>query len=298
MSSIDTKSSITNLLRKTAKQLSAVSDTATLDAEVLLVHALNLANQQQTYTRTYLRTWPEYQLTTEQFQLFNRLLEKRLLGTPVAYIVGHREFWSLELKVNENTLIPRPDTETLVETALSEIPKNADWDILDLGTGSGAIALAIASERPNSHVFAMDYSFAALQTAQQNAKHLGLTNLHFFCGNWLQAVSKHDFQLIVSNPPYIHQDDPHLKQGDVQFEPLSALASGKDGLDDIRQILLQASHHLLSGCRILFEHGYNQAASVKLLLEENHYLEIEQHRDLSGTIRVSSGKVPSSSLNK
>jgi len=283
--------SIAHLLKDSCLLLQVISDSPVLDCEVLLLDALEKFPHGKSFSRTFLRTWPEYQLKADQLQLFQSNLEQRRNGKPIAYIIGSKEFWSLELQVNDSTLIPRPDTETLVESALKHIPEQADWNILDLGTGSGAIALAIASERKNCQVIAMDYSYAALLTARNNARRLKVSNVHFYCGSWLSAMPEHYFNLIVSNPPYIKASDPHLQQGDLPYEPLSALASGEDGLKDIRIILQTARQHLLPDARIFIEHGYDQAEAMQDLYSKYHYKDCQQDCDLGGIIRVTSGQL-------
>jgi len=283
--------SIAALLRDACQDLKSLSDTPQLDAEVLLLHALNYYPSERTYHRAFLRTWPEYQPSAEQLKFFYSCLQQRLKGIPVPYITGKREFWSMEMEVDQSTLIPRPDTETLVEAALNCIPEKAEWNILDLGTGSGAIALALAKERPRSNVYAVDYSYSALKIAKRNAKQLKIGNVYFYQGSWLNGVVEYYFHLIVSNPPYVVDNDPHLQQGDVRFEPRSALASGPDGLDDIRIILAAAKRHLRDNGRILIEHGYDQAKAVQQELGSKKYQCIKQIKDLSNIIRVSSGKV-------
>jgi release factor glutamine methyltransferase len=223
------------------------TDTAGLDAELLLCRVLDC-------NRAYLHTWPERSLDESQEAGFRELVHRRAVGEPVAYLLGEAEFWSLPLAVTEHTLIPRPETELLVETALGLIPEDAQWTIVDLGTGSGAIALALASERPACRVHAVEASAEALAVARENAARLGLA-VQFHPGNWLEPLAGMRFELIVSNPPYVAADDPHLAQGDVRHEPRSALASGTDGLDDIRHIVAAAKPHLVAGGWLLIEHG-------------------------------------------
>ena len=255
---------------------------------------------------------------------FEALLKRRLTGEPIAYILGAREFYGLNLKVTPATLIPRPDTETLVETALAKIPHNDnttspssprkrpsllnlnqkmdcrlrgndELGVLDLGTGTGAIALAIAKHRPQTLVTAVDASQAALNIALENAQNLAITNVRFLLSDWFSALSqdnnKQKFDVIVSNPPYIEASDAHLKQGDLRFEPLSALASGADGLDAIRTIITQAPQHLKPHGWLLLEHGYNQAEQVAALLKQAGFSEISHCQDLAGIDRVTIGKV-------
>ncbi len=220
---------------------------------------------------------------------YDALLERRLQGEPVAYILGEREFFGLKFKVTPDTLIPRPDTELLVELALQHMPENKGWRVLDMGTGSGAIALSIAHSRPDAEVTAADASGAALDVARENAGRLGVRNISFLQSDWFSALSGQRFDLIVSNPPYIAAADRHLTQGDVRFEPLSALASGADGLDDIRKIVGQAGAYLEHGAWLLLEHGYDQAAQVRDLLHQNGFVEIFSEKDIAGIDRVSGG---------
>jgi release factor glutamine methyltransferase len=229
---------------------------------------------------------------------FRDLLNRRLTGEPVAYILGNREFYGLRLAVSPATLIPRPDTETLVEAALEGIPVDSDSQVLDLGTGTGAIALAIATHRPRCRVMAVDASAAALQMATQNAEALGLAaskdakagKVTFQLGSWFTPLSGLAFDVIVSNPPYIRSDDPHLQQGDLRHEPISALASGTDGLDDIRMIVSQAPAHLTPAGWLMLEHGYDQAEAVAGLMRETGFTHIQHAHDLAGIARVTLGQ--------
>lgn len=263
-----------------ATKLQAVSDTARLDLELLLCHVLG-------QSRSYLFTWPERQLNTEQQAQFLDLLKEREHGRPIAHILGHRGFWSLELEVNDSTLIPRPDTEILVEAALDKC--FSDASVLDLGTGTGAIALAIASERLDIEVQAIDFSNSAIALAERNRLKNGINNTRMYQSSWFDAVSG-CFDLIVSNPPYIEADDPHLSQGDVRFEPRSALVSGKDGLDDIRQICLQSPSYLFEGGWLMLEHGWHQADSVSALFHAARFSQVETLKDIAGNDRITIGQ--------
>jgi release factor glutamine methyltransferase len=205
--------------------------------------------------------------------------------------LGQREFFGLNFKVTPATLIPRPETELLVELALQRIPHNQGCSLLDLGTGSGAIALSIAHARPDVEVMAVDASAVALEVARENADQLGVRNANFVQSNWFSALDGKRYDLIVSNPPYVASDDIHLTQGDVRFEPLTALASGTDGLDDIRRIILEAPKHLNANGWLLLEHGYDQAESVRALLEKNGFGEIFSEKDIAGIERVSGGQI-------
>ncbi|MFK5971425.1 MAG: peptide chain release factor N(5)-glutamine methyltransferase [Candidatus Marithrix sp.] len=258
------------------------SDTPRLDAEILLCHVLKK-------NRSYLYAWPEKQLTKEQYQQFQTLLASRIEGKPIAYLIGHKEFWSLELQVTKDTLIPRPETELLVEQVLARLPLKTSSKVIDLGTGTGAIALAIAKERLHCNIIATDKSSQVLQIAKNNAKNLALHNIKFIVSDWF-AKDLGMATIIVSNPPYVSIDDPHLTQGDVQHEPLSSLISGIDGLTDIRQIILQSYNHLLNKGWLLLEHGYDQAKQVRDLLTENNYYSIKTYNDLADQPRVTVGQ--------
>ena len=220
---------------------------------------------------------------------FRDLVTRRARGEPMAYLIGTRGFHALELRVTPEVLIPRPETELLVELALQHIPFDADCAVADLGTGSGAVALAIASQRPRARVLATDASAAALNVARENAARLGLRNVAFAAGDWCAALGDARFDLIVSNPPYIADDDPHLQQGDLRFEPRAALTSGDDGLDAIRVIVRDVRAHLHPGGWLLFEHGYGQGAAVRELLIAHAHVEIFTECDFEGRERVSGG---------
>ncbi len=238
---------------------------------------------------TFIKTWPERLLSEEQYTYFCTLVSKRVEGQPVAYLIGQRGFWSLNLKVTTATLIPRPDTELLVELAMSKL--QSDMTVADLGTGSGAIALSLAHENKTISVYATDYSPDALRVAKENAKAHQLSNVHFWQGSWLEAVVPNCFDLIISNPPYIEDSDPHLEQGDLRFEPRTALASGSDGLDDIRIIVKQAKHCLTSNGWLMIEHGYQQAQRIQTLFKEQGFINVSSHQDFGGNDRVVSGQL-------
>ena len=253
------------------------------DAEALLLHALGRS-------RSWLFTHADDALDTDAQTAYAALLERRAAGEPVAYLVGRRGFWSLELEVTPATLIPRADTERLVELALERLPRERTCRVADLGTGSGAVALAIASERPLAQVLATDASDAALAVARRNAQRLGIGNVSFAQGDWLAPLAGKRFDLIVSNPPYIEAADPHLAQGDLRFEPATALASGHDGLDDIRRIVRDSRDHLAPAGWLLFEHGWNQGDAARRLLHDAGYAEVFTAQDLEGRDRVSGGR--------
>lgn len=256
-----------------------------VDAEALLLHVLEKP-------RSWLIAHDTDVLDAELVAAYEALVARRAAGEPVAYITGRRGFWSLELEVTPATLIPRPETELLVELALRHLPSDQALQVADLGTGSGAIALAIAHERPQAQVSAVDVSAEALSVARRNAQRLGIGNVRFVQGSWMTPLSGKSFAVIVSNPPYIEADDPHLGQGDLRFEPAGALASGADGLDAIRQIVTAAPAHLQPGSWLLMEHGWDQGPSVRALLTAAGYVEVETARDLEGRDRVSGGRYP------
>ena len=260
------------------------SPTPRLDAELLLAQALGKS-------RGYLHTWPEREPEAPQLERYQAALARRRTGEPVAYILGRQGFWSLDLDVASHTLIPRPDTELLVETALALLPATP-LQVLDLGTGTGAIALALACERPAWQVTGVDRVPEAVALAQGNGTRLQLANARFAESCWFSALAGQRFQLIVSNPPYIAAADPHLSQGDVRFEPSSALVAGIDGLDDIRLIIEQAPAHLLAGGWLLLEHGFEQAEAVRELLSRRGFTAVDSRRDLGGHQRISVGQWP------
>ena len=270
------------LLAHAIEQLN--NEEASLEANLLLQHILNV-------NRAWLIAHAEDILTTEQDAIFEALLQRRLNGEPIAHILGSREFFGLNLKVTADTLIPRPDTETLVEAALEKIPKTAQARVLDLGTGTGAIALALAKHCPQAHVSAVDFSENALTVARENAENLSTPNVSFMHSHWFSALNNQQFDLIVSNPPYIAEHDPHLTQGDVRFEPKSALTSGADGLNDIRHIIAHAPQHLRPSGWLMLEHGYDQAEAVAKLMAEAGFTEIAHAQDLAGIQRVTFGMV-------
>jgi release factor glutamine methyltransferase len=254
-----------------------------IDAEVLLCHVLDKP-------RSWLIAHADDTLLPDYAAAYALLLEQREAGEPVAYITGRRGFWSLDLEVTPATLIPRPETELLVELALERLPNDRPCHVLDLGTGSGAIALAIARERPSSQVTATDASSDALAVAQGNARRHHVGNISFVHGDWFAPLGDKRFDVIVSNPPYIESSDPHLQQGDLRFEPMSALASGIDGFDDIRRIIRDAGLHLLPGGWLLFEHGWQQGDAARALLRDAGFVELSTVRDLEDRDRVSVGR--------
>lgn len=279
-------SELNTLLKETQQRLSLElsigTDEASVDVRLLLQQVLNV-------NHAWLISHAHDALSANQMNAFNALLERRLAGEPMAYILGQREFYGLNLKTTSATLIPRPDTEVLVESALAKIPTDIPSNVLDLGTGSGAIALAIASQRPLANITAVDFSEEALQVAQENAASLNLNHVAFVQSSWFDALANLKFDLIVSNPPYIAKDDVHLQQGDLRFEPITALASGKDGLDDIRVIVANAPQHLNKTAWLILEHGYDQADAVSRLLADRGFTQVSHALDLAGIQRVTMG---------
>lgn len=275
--------SVENTLKQAVLRLQeSGSDSPSLDAAVLLCHALDKP-------RSFLLTWPEKILEDKQLNDFEQILQRRLNGEPMAYIIGEREFWSLPLRVSPSTLIPRPDTERLVEIALDKALQTSG-DILDLGTGTGAIAIALASELPQRKVWGVDLKPEAQQLASANAQRLGFTNTEFRAGSWFEPLDAGtQFALIVSNPPYIEKTDPHLSQGDVRFEPLSALVAEDNGLADIKHIAKHAPAYLLAGGWLMFEHGYDQGAAVRNILSSLGYHQVETFKDYGNNDRVTIG---------
>ncbi len=257
------------------------TDSARRDTEILLCHCLGKP-------RAWLYTWPEKEVARDCARDFEKLLAQRREGVPVAYLTGERDFWSLQLAVSDATLIPRPETETLVSWALELALPNAA-SVLDLGTGSGAIALALASERSHWRVTALDVSQEALQVARGNAVRTRLTSVHFVQSDWYQAVIGQRFNALLANPPYIDGDDPHLALGDVRFEPRSALVSSDSGLEDLGRLVTGASDHLLDGGWLLLEHGFEQANAVCAMLHDAGFSQVSTRRDMSGQQRITGG---------
>ncbi|KAF1054941.1 MAG: Release factor glutamine methyltransferase [Stenotrophomonas maltophilia] len=259
------------------------SPSARLDSELLLAAAMGK-------NRSFLRTWPERVVSREAHDRFDHWLQRRRDGEPVAYILGRQGFWSLDLEVAPHTLIPRPDTELLVEAALEQLPASPAR-VLDLGTGTGAIALALACERLSWRVLGVDRIPEAVALAERNRERLRLGNAEFRQSHWFSALAGERFDLIVGNPPYIPDSDPHLREGDVRFEPKSALVAGADGLDDLRQIIEQAPDYLAAGGWLLLEHGYDQAEAVRALLSARGFEQAYSRRDLGGHERISLGRL-------
>ncbi len=271
---------ITAAIRTASSQLQQHVDAARLEAEILLGHLLDKS-------RSWLIAWSDTLLNDQQLQRYQDLIEKRIQGTPIAHLTAEQEFWSLPLRITADTLIPRADTELLVESCLDLYPAGRSISVADLGTGSGAVALAIATERPEWSILATDQSRRALDVAIHNAAALHVDNIQLLQGNWFEALpAETRVEILLSNPPYIPHDDPHLQQGDLRFEPRAALASGADGLDAIRLIISQASAYLKPGGYLLLEHGYNQGSAVRRLMHQSALGEIHTLTDLAGHERV------------
>lgn len=266
------------------KKLSATSDTPHIDTEILLMLALGKS-------RVYLFTYPDHVLSEGELQAYLALLEQRAAGWPIAYLTKKRDFWNLRLKVSPATLIPRPETELLVERALTHLLSAPNASILELGTGSGAIALALASERPDLIITAVDISAGALQVANENATVLELTSVNFSLSNWFSNLDSDDhFHLILSNPPYLAPNDPHLLEGDLRFEPQSALVSEADGLADIQHIVETALNYLLPLGWLCVEHGHTQSTLVQEMFKKAGYRCVQTHLDIQGHGRVTEGQ--------
>lgn len=253
---------------------------ATIEARVLLQWVLEC-------NHAWLISHQQTLLTPHQFALYQKYLVRRISGEPIAYLIGHKEFYGLRIQVSPATLIPRSDTELLVEQALQHIPDYASLHVADLGTGSGAIAVALAFHRPHSKLTAVDNSEAALAVAKQNASRHQLRNIDFVQSDWFTGLTERQFDIIVSNPPYIASDDHHVQQGDLRFEPLQALVSGEDGLQAIRQILAHARSHLKPHGKVLLEHGWDQAHQIQTYANSLGYHKVSVFQDIAGRDRVS-----------
>jgi release factor glutamine methyltransferase len=276
------KSQKLTALLEQASSFLAESDSARLDAELLLAKVLEK-------DRVFLRTWPDFLVDEALRGEYTQLLERRKKGEPLAYLLGWWEFWSLSLQVNEHTLVPRPETELLVEQALIQLP-DGPYRVADLGTGSGAIALALAAERPSWQIWASDFSADALDIARKNARRLALSNVQFVQGNWCEALPSEHFQMIVSNPPYISPGDPHLKGDGLPFEPLAALVAEENGLKDIINIAQQAVFKLLDEGWLMVEHGADQGEAVREIFLNQRFRFVATQRDLSGMERLTLGQ--------
>jgi release factor glutamine methyltransferase len=275
--------SIKTALAEATEALQPLSEPALLDAEILLGKVL-------AKDRSYLRAWPEQELSPDQLQTYKAMVTERQQGKPIAYLTGQREFWSRDFQVSPDVLIPRPDTELLIELSLTLIPEQQAYKIIDLGTGSGIIAVTLAVERPAAEVCAADISPAALKIAEANAIKHKVEHIQFYQSHWFDNVPDGKFNLIASNPPYLAEDDLHLQQGDLRFEPKAALISSQQGLNDIRIIAESARGRLENEGYLLVEHGYNQQEAVQKLFRALGYHKVLTHKDLSGQPRVTSGQ--------
>ncbi len=264
--------------------LNGVGDSPRLEAELLCAHVLGA-------DRSLCFSHPERPLDETEAVAMRGLLQRRLDGEPIAYLLGRRGFWTLDLTVDSRVLIPRPETELLVERCLARLAPDTEGPVIDLGTGSGAIALALASERKRCRVTGVDQSADALAVARANGERLRLA-VEWLQGSWLEPVTERRFALIASNPPYVADHDPHLLEGDVRHEPIQALAAGPDGLDALRRIIADAPRHLLPGGWLVLEHGFDQQAAVRLLLTHAGFINVVCHRDLAGQPRISEGQWP------
>jgi release factor glutamine methyltransferase len=278
-------SNIQSALRTGRNHLQQTSESAALDADLLLCHVLKKQ-------RAHLRAWPEKLLNLEQIEHYQELLEQRRSGQPIAYLTGSREFWSRDFFITPDVLIPRPETELLIELILAMLSDNQQNNILDLGTGSGAIAVTLAAERPHASVIATDICSQALKIARKNARYHQLNNIRFYLSNWFEKLPSTTFAFIVSNPPYIESTDAHLQQGDLRFEPEKALISAQQGLQDISVIINNARPRLESGGFLFLEHGYNQQQQVQEIFNRFKYTNIRTYHDLAGHPRVTSGQWP------
>lgn len=276
--------SIESVLRQVSHSLSEVSATPHLDAEILLMEVLKVP-------RSYLYAHAKKDLTASQQEMFFAFVARRMQGEPIAYIIGYREFWSLNLKVNQHTLIPRPETELLVELVLKHLPDmSMNYRVVDLGTGSGAIALALASERKHWMIDAVDISEQAIALAQENAQRLDLTHINFLVGSWCQPLKKRSYHAIISNPPYIAQEDPCWLRPEMHYEPKTALIAEQAGLADLQHLILEAKNYLMEEGYLLLEHGWQQAEHLQQLLRKEGYNAIQTFADLAGHARVTVGR--------
>lgn len=260
----------------------------TIDARILLEKILKV-------DQAFLLTHSDHRLTSQQFDLFSHWVTQRLQGMPVAYLTGEREFYESVFKVSDAVLIPRPETELLVDLALGLIPIDRTCKILDLGTGSGAIAISIAKQRPLSQITAVDISDAAIAVARLNATHLQVNNVHFLLGSWFDELFDHKFDLIVTNPPYVAENNPHLQEGDLRFEPKIALSAGVHGMDCITHIIQSATKYLLNQGWLFAEHGYDQAQECRQIFGKANFTNVGSYADLAGIMRVSGGQFSVSS---
>jgi release factor glutamine methyltransferase len=273
---------ISEALKEATSQLQLISDSARLDAELLMAFCLKCP-------RTYLYSHSDEELSNEEASFWNLLIQKRLSSIPIAYLIGQKEFWSIPLQISIDTLIPRPATEALIEYVLEFYAKHSEINVCDLGTGSGAIAIALAKERPRWHIQAIDIHANTLAEARHNANINHCNHIEFICSNWFQKLAEYQFDLIISNPPYIDANDPHLNQGDVQHEPKRALISPKQGYQDLEHLISESLKHLKSNGQLILEHGYEQQAEVARLMQTYGLTEIKTYSDHEGQPRFCVG---------
>jgi release factor glutamine methyltransferase len=276
---------IVEALKNAKHQLENITPTPVVDAELLLIEILQA-------DRTLLFSYPERSLTDDQWIKYRRWLSRRVKGEPVAYILGHAGFWTLDLRVTQDTLIPRPETEHIIEWVLDRFSGSDALKLADLGTGSGAIALSLASECPSWEIMATDISTAALAVARDNAMRCKVSNITFAQGEWCQALASDQFNIIISNPPYIVEGDAHLEA--LHYEPIGALVAGDNGLAAIKIIVPEARNHLKTGGCLVLEHGYDQGVAVARLMKEAGFSEVDNHLDLAGHSRFTHGVMASS----
>lgn len=274
---------ILTCLQKAKETLKLITDQPMLEAELLLAWVIKK-------DRSYLSAHPEKKIAENEIKIFNSLVRRRVNKEPLAYILGKKEFWSLNFKVTKDTLIPREETEILVETTLKLFANQNELSLLDLGTGSGAIAIAIAKEKPQWKIFATDISKEALEVAQYNANKHGLSNIHFYQGDWFCALPKVKFDVILSNPPYLSEDDWHAYGANLCFEPQSALFAGNNGYKEIDSIVFSAQKYLTSRGTLIIEQGFSQGAQVKTFFLKSGFSNIQSVKDLSGHERVTLGQ--------
>jgi len=280
-----TSSTYQSLVDDGTQALYETSDTPRIDSEILIQHVIQ-------QPLSWLIAFGEKNASAEHIKVFYDLVAQRQKGQPIAYLIGERDFWSLTLSVNEHVLIPRPDTETLVEAALDCLTQlSSNLNILDLGTGSGAIALSLAKECSHANVVAVDFSTNALEVARVNGSRNNINNVRFIQSDWFNSLDLDTkFDLIASNPPYIDEQDPHLDQGDLRFEPSSALIAPQNGLADLKNIIKNAPNYLNNNGWLILEHGYNQAEAVELLFKQYGFTSIHLHHDLNGLDRCTKGQ--------
>ena len=278
---MEDRATIRGILEQGVRDLAACSETPRLDAEILLSLALGKP-------RSHLHAWPREKVERQRRDTFRKLIQRRQQGEPIAYLTGQQEFWSLKLRVTPDTLVPRPETEHLVELALDLVPRDAAWLIADLGTGPGTIALALARERPRCKFIAVDICEAALAVAMENARRLGISNVSFRQSDWFSQIRGLRFDAITANPPYVRSNDPCLAR--LTHEPGIALVSGPGGMEALETIIREARSHLKDAGWLLLEHGHDQGDATLELLRRHGYHKVAGHRDYAGHARNAAGQ--------